>query len=154
MDGMSQSLQWRASIRHQRSWAAFTLVEVMVAVLVLAFGIISSIAVLQRGLQALDTARNLTDATQVMQGEMERLRLKSWAQLQQLQAANDTAVPIDSGRPDGRLSCTREITDRKPEMKEIALTASWRGYDGRLHTARMVTRYCHNGLNDYYYTVH
>jgi hypothetical protein len=36
-------------------------------------------------------------------------------------------------------------------MKQITLTAVWRGYDGREHTARLITRY---GKNDYFYTTH
>ncbi|MBI2497610.1 MAG: hypothetical protein HYV75_06755 [Opitutae bacterium] len=48
----------------------------------------------------------------------------------------------------------REITDVKTGMKQISLTAAWRGYDGRPHTARLITRYGRNGLNDYFYTVH
>ncbi len=126
----------------------------MVAATVLALGIVSSITVLQRGLQALDTARNLTAATQVMQSEIERLRLKNWAQLQALQDSHDTAVTADAGSPNARFTCTREITDYKVDMKQIVLTTTWRGYDGRPHTARMITRYCRNGLNDYFYTVH
>lgn len=151
---MSRAHQRRPPRHPRRIFPAFSLIEVMVAAFVLAFGIVSSIAVLQSGLQALDSARNLTGATQVMQSEMERLRLKSWAQLQQLQDANDTVVAVDGALPGGRFACMREITDRKPDMKQIALIARWHGYDGRLHTARMVTWYCRNGLNDYYYTVH
>jgi hypothetical protein len=39
-------------------------------------------------------------------------------------------------------------------MKEIVLTATWKGYDGRSHTARLITRYGRTGLNDYFYTAH
>jgi uncharacterized protein (TIGR02598 family) len=137
-----------------RPAAAFSLLEVVLAAFVLAVGILTSIAVLQRGFQALDTARNLTTATQVMQSEMERLRLKNWAQLQELQDSRDTAVPLDRNLAGTTLSCTRTITDYKAGMKQIVLTSSWQGHDGRQHTVRMVTRYCRDGLNDYYYTVH
>jgi type II secretory pathway pseudopilin PulG len=134
--------------------AGFSLLEVMMAAGVLALGIASSIIVLQRGLQALDTARNLTGATQVMQSEMERLRLLNWAQMEQLEQSHDTWVPIDNAAAGTGLTCTREISDYKAEMKQIVLTASWRGVDGRSHSARMITRYGKNGLNDYFYTVH
>ncbi len=135
--------------RHRRS---FTIVEVMVAAAVLALGITGAITVSQRGLQAVDTARNLTAASQVMQSEMERLRLMSWAQLQALQDSGTTDVPVEV--PRGRYTCTRRILDLKADMKEITLTASWQGYDGRPHTARLITRYGKTGLNDYFYTAH
>ncbi len=126
----------------------------MLAAGVLALGIASSLIVLQRGLQALDTARNLTNATQVMQSEMERLRLLNWEQVGQLEQSHDTTVATNNGGTGPGLTCTREITDYKADMKQIVLTATWRGVDGRSHSARMVTRYGKNGLNDYFYTVH
>lgn len=134
--------------------AGFTLVEVMVASTVLVFGIVTAVTTSQRGLQALDTARNLTAASQIMQSEMERIRLLSWTQLQTLQQSGNTAVTLVAGTDPGRFACTREITDSKPDMKQITLAANWRGYDGREHTARLITRYGKSGLNDYFYTTH
>lgn len=135
---------------------AFTLVEVMVAATVLVFGLVTALSVLQRGNQAFDTARNLGLASQLMQGEMERLRLMNWAQLEALQRSGETAVAPDpnAGAAGARFRCVRTITDVKPGMKEIVLTATWNGYDGRPHTARLITRYGRTGLNDYFYTAH
>ena len=64
-----------------------------------------------------------------------------------LQATEDTAGLA-------RFTCTRAITDLKTDMKQITLTATWRGYDGQEHTARLITRYGKSGLNDYFYTTH
>jgi Tfp pilus assembly protein PilV len=133
---------------------AFTIVEVMVASTVLIFGIVTAITTSQRGLQALDTARNLTAASQVMQSEMERIRLLNWSQLEALQQSGDTAVKTDATTGLARLTCTRAIDTMKTDMKQITLTAVWRGYDGREHTARLITRYGKSGLNDYFYTTH
>jgi prepilin-type N-terminal cleavage/methylation domain-containing protein len=132
----------------------FTLVEVMVASTVLVFGLITAVTTSQRGLQALDTARNLTAASQLMQSEMERLRLLSWTQLTALQQTGETRVAVEAPAGLARLACTREITDLKTDMKQITLMAVWRGYDGREHTARLITRYGKSGLNDYFYTTH
>ncbi len=137
-----------------RRLAAFTLVEVMVASTVLVFGIVTAITTSQRGLQALDTARNLTAASQVMQSEMERIRLLNWAQLGALQQSGATDVPAETAAGLARITCTRDIADLKTDMKQITLTAVWRGYDGRDHTARLITRYGKSGLNDYFYTTH
>ncbi len=140
-------------MKHPRQ-TAFTLVEVMVASTVLIFGIVTAITTSQRGLQALDTARNLTAASQVMQSEMERIRLLSWSQLQTLQQSGGSTVTPDAGVPADRFTCTRDIADIKTDMKQITLTTVWRGYDGREHTARLITRYGKSGLNDYFYTTH
>ena len=140
----------------RRIVAAFTILEVMVAVMVLVFAITSSITVMQSGFQALDTARNLTTAGQIMENEMESLRLKNWTQIQALQdAGNATVAPDPSfGAAATRFTCTRTISDLKVDMKQITLTATWSGTDGRPHVASYVTRYGKNGLNDYYYTAH
>jgi len=136
--------------------AGFTLLEVMFASLVLVLGITTAIVTLQRGFQALDTARNYTYAGQLMQSELESLRLKNWSQLEALQAAGATAVETDPTASSTRttFACTRTITAPKADMKEITLVATWRGYDGRNHSARVITRYGRNGLYDYFYTAH
>jgi type II secretory pathway pseudopilin PulG len=135
---------------------AFTLLEVMVATIVLVFTITSSIAVMQSGFQSLDTARNLTTAGQVLENEMENLRLKNWTQIQALQDAGNTTVAPDPrlGAAATRFTCTRTISDLKADMKQITLTTTWIGADGRTHTASYLTRYGKNGLNDYAYTIH
>ena len=135
---------------------AFTLVEVMVAAGVPVLGITTAITTLQSGLQAVETARHYSFAAQVMQSELERLRLKSWAQLQTLQDARDTtvAVPAVGRTAAGTFTCTRVIRDRKTDMKEIVLISNWRGYDARPHTLRFITRYGKSGLFGYFYTSH
>lgn len=129
---------------------AFTLLEVLVASVVLLLGIVTAITTLQRGFQSLDNARNLTAASQLMQSEMEQLRLKNWSQMEALQA--EDGVRLDTG--DARFSCTLSVRDLKTDMKEIVLQADWRSYDGRPQTARFITRYGKSGLNDYFYTSH
>lgn len=140
-----------------RRTPAFTLVEVMVASVVLIFGIVSAISAMQAGLKAMDRARNVSLATQLLQSEMERLRLKSWTQLEALQNAGSTATftaDTNAGSAASRFTCTRTIANAKSDMKEITLSAEWRSYDGRPQTARLVTRYAKNGLNDYISTAH
>jgi two-component system response regulator DevR len=134
----------------------FTLAEVMLAAVILAFGITTAITTLQRGLQAIDTARNYTYAAQLMQGELESLRLKNWTQLEQLQHAGPTTVTPDPAASSGRtaFTCVRTVNPLKADMKEILLISTWRGYDGRAHTARLITRYGKSGLYDYFYTAH
>jgi Tfp pilus assembly protein PilV len=141
---------------HRARAYAFTLVEVMIASVILVLAITTAITTLQRGMQAVDTARGYTYASQVMQSEMERLRLKSWSQLQSLQSATDTTVSATAtgAAPASTFTCVRRIRDVKDDMKEITLESNWRGYDGRPHTARFITRYGKSGLYDYFYTAH
>jgi Tfp pilus assembly protein PilV len=132
---------------------AFTLAEVMIASLVLVFGIVSAISAMQSGLRAMDRTRKLALATQVLQTEMEQLRLKSWTQLEAL-AGMSSFAPDSAASGAGAFTCTRTITSPKADMQEITLTAEWRGSDGRPQTAKLITRYGKHGLNDFISTAH
>ena len=133
---------------------------------VMVLGISTSIIVLQRGMQAIDTARYTTLAGQILQSQMEKLRLLTWAQL--------TAPPPSAGSGPGSTfttdisstvsgqlaqftSLTQSITDAPSpftNMKDITLTATWRGSDGRMHSLKYMTRYGRNGISDFFYTSH
>ena len=130
----------------------FSLIEVMVASCVLMLGISGALVTLQRSISSIAQARQLDAASQLMQTELERLRLLNWSQLDALQQSRATAVPVPAGGDFARFTCEREIRDLRDGMKEITLIASWGGLDGRAHTARLVTRYSRSGLNDYFYT--
>jgi type II secretory pathway pseudopilin PulG len=170
--GMRYNLSVKLSIRLSRSSVAarkagssaaqaersagFTILEVMLAAVILVVGITSAITTLQTGLRAVDNARNYSTAAQLMQNEMERLRLKSWTQLQSLQESGNTSVAVPASGISSRVpfACTRQIRDVKPDMKEIALVSNWQSYDGHTHTVQLVTRYSKTGLYDYFYTAH
>ncbi len=124
----------------------------MVASCVLMLGVSGALVTLQRSISSIAQARQLDTASQVMQTELERLRLLNWSQLQALQDSGRTDVHPPSGGDFARFTCERQIRDLREGMKEINLIASWGGLDGRAHTARLVTRYARNGLNDYFYT--
>ena len=132
----------------------FSLVEVMIAAIVMVLAITTAITTLQRGLRSVDTARGFTHASQIMQSELERLRLKSWTQIQALQDSGDTTVSVSTTAGMPSFTCQRTIRDLKTDMKEIVLESTWRGSDGRAHSARFITRYGKSGLYDYFYTAH
>ena len=108
----------------------------------------------------------VTLAAQIMQSEMENIRLLNWAQLTALPASEtvDIASIVSSGSSStldatlnniiSKFTCERTITTPKTDMREVTLTISWNGQDGRGHSNSYVTRYCKNGLYDFYYTAH
>src|SRR3954469_3581425 len=73
--------------RAPRRRAGFTLAEVMMAAGVMAFAISGSIMVVQRGVKAIDNARNTPLASQIIQSEMERIRLLNWSDVDALGAS-------------------------------------------------------------------
>lgn len=138
-----------------RKSRAFTLVEVAMAVIVLALALTTSLSAMQRAFLQFDTARNLEIAANILQSEMEKQRLLTWTQV------NDVtyAPVIDSSfarNPaiGGRFTLSRTVaavTGHSAQMVQITLTVRWRGYDGRSLT-RSYTTYCtQGGLRDYFY---
>jgi type II secretory pathway pseudopilin PulG len=155
---------------------AFTIVEVMVAASVMVLAITSSLIVMQSGMRALDTARYTTLAGQILQSQMEKLRLLSWTQLVDATngpttTANATFAPdlaedateqikrFYVGSTTGVCSQTFEdagspYTTPSTTMKKITLTATWKGIDGRSHSLSYITFYGKNGISDFFWTTH
>jgi Tfp pilus assembly protein PilV len=145
--------------------AGFTILEVMMAVIVMAFAITTSITTMQRGFLALDTARNITIAGQIMQSEFEKMRLLPWTTIDAY-PATITSQPYDAAHPEyftldsaftsnafigNRFTVVRDVTLIQTGMKKITLTISWKSYDGRTITRKYFTYYGQNGLYDYFY---
>jgi prepilin-type N-terminal cleavage/methylation domain-containing protein len=160
----------------------FTVIEVMCAVAVMALAIGTSITTLQVGYRAIDTARNTTIASQVLQSMIEDIRLLTWAQV-----SNTTLMPDLSGQALAafdldttnhyqsksitdfssnaaamlsRFRFSRTISDvagrtdvsGASTMKVIVLTATWTGIDGLRHTVEYTSYYAKDGLYAYYST--
>lgn len=149
----------RSTHRRRPRDGGFTIIEVVVATFVMAFGIASAIIAMNAGFRSLDTARNTTLAAQIMQSEMERIRLLSWNQVDALPASatvDITSVFSHSAGLASRFNAVRDVTtvaDRNNVMKEIRITVTWTGISGLTHSRSTATRYCSNGLYDYYYTL-
>ncbi|MBI3885627.1 MAG: hypothetical protein HY302_07860 [Opitutae bacterium] len=133
----------------------FTIAEVAMAVIVLAMAITTSLTAMQRAFLDLDTARNLGIAANILQTEVEKERLFTFAQ-----ASDSNYVPtIDSsfaGNPAiaGRFTLSRSISllaAHSNQMVQITLTARWRSYDGHNVSRSYTTYYLQGGLNEYLY---
>jgi hypothetical protein len=152
--------------KQERTRAGLTILEVMMAATILVMVIATSLTVLQSGMRAVDTARNMTLAGQIGQSELEVLRLKNWVQILALPAfanvnisdaissGTATALDVSLNQMTQRFGCTRTVTEPKTNMRVITIEVSWHGNDGRLHAVATQARYAHNGLNDYIYVAH
>jgi Tfp pilus assembly protein PilV len=140
---------------------AFTIAEVMVAAGVMALALTTAVTTMQQAFLALDSARNITLAGQIMQSQVERLRMKSWTEIEAYQREpqpktlrdDDFDEVLRRDHPEflQRFTLKRAIADLGSDLKEITLTMSWRGYDGRPASRFYKTYYGRNGLYDYYF---
>jgi prepilin-type N-terminal cleavage/methylation domain-containing protein len=142
----------------------FTIVEVMVAATVMVLALSSSLIVMQQGMRAIDTARSTTLAGQVLQSQIEKLRLLTWTQL-----TNTTYGPVSQTTFTPDLSpalvsrfyvgtttgvCAQVIEEHPvlgAFMKKITLTATWKGIDGKSHSLSYITYYGQYGLSDFFW---
>ncbi len=138
----------------------FTIMEVMMAAIVMAFAITTSITTMQRAFLALDTSRNLTLAGQIMVGEMERTRMLNWTEVEALDLSpTETTLTLDEVFTDNpqigtRFALKRVVTlpdASNTNIRQITLTITWRGYDGRELTRSYTTHYARYGIHDYLY---
>ncbi len=134
---------------------AFTLVEVAMSVLVLALALTTSLTAMQSAFLQFDTARNLEIAANILQCEMEKERLFTWAT-----ASNAAYAPVidpsfaRNPTISGRFTLSRTLaTIHAGQVVQITLTVSWRGYDGRSLTRSYTTYYTQGGLYAYFYNV-
>lgn len=129
------------------------------AAAVMALAITTSITTMQRAFLALDLSRNLTVAGQIMTSEMERIRMLSWTDVSVPTLGETNTVALDAiftNNPQitNRFTLTRtdSLPDASnPNIREITLTITWRGYDGSQHTRSYTTYYAHYGIHDYLY---
>jgi Tfp pilus assembly protein PilV len=144
----------------------FTLVEVMIAGSVFTLIFLSALSAMQHGFKLIDTARNTTIAAQIIQSEIEDLRLKAWGVLSSLPAETqiDIAQSIGSGLSANertslaqRFTANRRIADvpdRDNNLKRIIISVTWADASGLRHNRSYETLFSHFGLSDYFVAEH
>jgi prepilin-type N-terminal cleavage/methylation domain-containing protein len=137
----------------------FTILEVMMATFVMGLGIATSIVAMQSGFRHLDLARGTTIASQIIQSEMERIRMMSWTKVSELPPTHSfDGGDFFSGNSKVRdkYTVTRTCTPdpaRPLDIMNLSISVRWQTYDGRWHTRSFSALYARNGLYDYLYTI-
>jgi hypothetical protein len=143
----------------RRRRGGFTLAEVTLATAILAAAITTSIGVIQWGMRHLDLARGTTLAAQILQSEIERIRMMGWDRILALPA--EATVPLreafssESGIAQG-FTLTRSVAPdnlRPDDLRRITVTVRWTTTDRIAHSRSFRATYAKNGINDYYYTL-
>ena len=137
---------------HNRQ-GAFTLIEVMVAMIVFSMAIAGGLLGISRGFELIDTTRNYTRSSQVLQSELELLRTLPWLTFSQLSESVLTEKfqeqIIDQFGEDSYVGAvTTELTGG--DLMKVMVTVEWSTRKGRVHTLNYVTFFTEGGVNDYY----
>jgi Tfp pilus assembly protein PilV len=157
----------RHPVSRRRQDAGFTIIEVAMASMVMAMGIATSIIAMQSGFRQVEVARGTTLASQIIQSEMERLRMMPWnntsttavdsiCELPASENVDLSTMYSSSTAIASHFTVTRTVaadSTRPSDVKNIDISVAWTTYDGIRHTRSFRSIYVKNGLYDYYYTL-
>lgn len=147
-----------------KSSAAFTLIEVLLAAVVMLAGIVGMMQAITSGSEMLDVSRKQTLATQIMHGEIEKIRVLDWTQVTALPSTETVNLSSDLSTSTFSASssfqaltkgfqCTRLISPVvrsdgvvKADQKQVTYTVSWTGNTGRSYSRSSSTYVGKNGL--------
>ncbi|MEO7412343.1 MAG: hypothetical protein ABIZ81_03210 [Opitutaceae bacterium] len=135
------------------------------AAAVMALALTSSLVAMGRAFAPLDSARCISYASQIMQSEMEKMRLTSWGN--GTAAGNGTtgitsypATPTvvnfstsgftSAADLGSRMSMTRTASNVHTGMIQITLTITWTTSDRRTLSRSYITYYGEKGLYDFF----
>ncbi len=138
--------------REGASPAGFTLAEVVVGFAVLGLVVASVFSVMGQGVAVVEISRDYARVSQIMQSEMETLRMKKWAEIQDLPAEGD--FDPDTRFTDlvgDRYTCTRLVDSTRDGQVRVRVRVDWKDNGGRSHQREFMTLITKEGLNDYYY---
>ena len=126
------------------------------AALVMALVLSTAVTTLQRAFISLQNARDLNIASQMLQSEMEKLRLADWTTVNAF-PVSATSVALDPAFTSNafvgsRFSISRTVADPKADTRIITLRVTWQGADNRPLIRHLSMRYSRNGLYDYFYS--
>lgn len=165
--GFCRTMKLPPRVRTRVPVRAFTLVEVAIAAGVMALGLVGMIQVVVSGSQMLDVARKQNIAMQVIHGQIDQIRLRTWSEIEALPAT--VTVRVDASDYDGDQAmnvsrgfvfgsnlptvctgfrCKREVVavSGRADFKQITFTVTWTGNTGRAYSRSGTTYVGKNGL--------
>src|SRR5882724_3520803 len=127
----------------------FTLAEAILATLILTFVLTSVLAVVSQCARYLTDIRRTARASQVLQQEMEYVRLLDWNALQSL--TNQFTDPSDSKRIYAGTITTSAYSSfgTTTTVEEVTLTVTWTNQVNSILTNSLTTLVSNGGLNKY-----
>jgi Tfp pilus assembly protein PilV len=143
----------------------FTLIEVALGATILAVGFVGMVEALALGSEMLDTAREQTNAAQIMQGEIEYWRLQPWATIIGSSGLKTNGADILANYPEfsstslamlaasltgSSFKFSRTVTyvsGRSNLILQVQMTVTWTSVTGKTHSRSMNSYIGRYGLN-------
>jgi hypothetical protein len=142
----------------------------MIATFVMSLVLGTSVIALQTGFRYIDVARGDTLASQIMQSEIERLRLMAWdktspedvvdsiVELPGTETVDLSSMFATNAALAAKFTVTRTVASEtgpspRADVRYITVNVTWNSSDGKNHIRSFTTMYSKNGLYDYYYTL-
>jgi prepilin-type N-terminal cleavage/methylation domain-containing protein len=135
---------------HNRQ-SAFTLIEVMVAMVLFATVVAGGFSCFKMGLGLVENSRHNTRVCQIMQNEIERVRSLPWAEINALPSSElDVAMASDFVGESGYDAYTmKRFISGSGDTRKVILEVEWSDNSGRSHSRTYAAQYTKLGLWDY-----
>ena len=127
---------------HRRR-AGFTLLEVALGATILAVGFVGMIEGMTYATEMLDTARKQTLAAQIVEAEVEYLRMQPWSTIQNLTSTSATTLSNYSEFSSTSLASvagssvtfarTMAATNPHTNLRQVTMTIAWTSITGKSH---------------------
>lgn len=159
---LDRSLRLKTTQPTRRQTSGFTLVEVMMASVVMLVGLIGVIEAVAVASTTMDHGRRVNLATQILNHEIEKLYLSDWTTISGLTTAS-TSITIDSQFDQARLALgddksasaivrytmSRTVTNPDPvtNIREINFTVTWVVKTSRLDSGGSLVSFTYSRAN-------
>lgn len=133
----------------RRNRAGFTLLEAMIATLILGFVLSGVLAVSSQSMRQMNDVRLRARSSEVLQRKLEDIRLLNWTQIQSL--GSTFTDPTDTqGRFAGLIAQSNyDSYGGTTTVVRVTLSVVWTNQVSRVVTNSLSTLVTRNGLNNY-----
>jgi Tfp pilus assembly protein PilV len=127
----------------------FTLIEAMIATVILAFVLTSVLAVASQAARLMANVRWSAQSSQIVQRKAEELRSLTWAQVQSLPTTFTDATD-SAGKFQGLISTAAyDSYNGSTTVMRVTISVTWTNKAYRVQTNSVTTLVTNSGLNSY-----
>lgn len=111
--------------KNSKRQSGFTLIEVMVAMLLLSIGMLMLLPMMVVSMQSNNLARGFTDSSMLIKQKMEDLK--------------NMSIPVSGADSVGTAARNWTVTDAADNLKKLVINVTWIDRDGRIRSSSMMS---------------